>query len=388
MKQAFSLLLVLILSLSLCACNTKPKDNADTKESTDESTDSVHAQDDIAADPAESSNTKAFVALITDSGNIDDRSFNQSCWKAVVDFGEKNGAKYNYYRPVEDTAAARTESIQKAIADGATVCVCPGTLFEEIIYTAQYEFPDVQFLLLDGQPHDAEYNYDTASNVHCIIYKEEESGYLAGYAAVMDGITQLGFIGGMAIDSVMRYGYGFVQGADAAAEESGTNVTINYWYANSFSPSDTIYNIAHDWYTNGTQAIFACGGALGSSVMKAAQELGTHVIGVDSDQHYISDTVITSAIKQLYSTCFHTLEDLKNNNWVWSEADAGTTSVLGADHNAVALPTSGESWNFSSFTVESYETVFSEIAAGDITISNDISAAPTVGTHTTVNYLD
>lgn len=385
MKQCLSLFLVLVMLLSLCACGHNTTDEKDAETSPK---DTSSEQDDISAGPAEPVNANAYIALITDFGNIDDRSFNQSCWEAVVDFAEKNGAKYNYYRPAENSSVARAEAINKAIEDGATVCVCPGNLFEETLYSVQYQFPDVQFLLLDGEPHDVDYNYDTAPNVHCIIYKEEESGYLAGYAAVMDGMTQLGFIGGMAIDSVMRYGYGFVQGADAAAQELGKDITINYWYANTFLPNDTIYNTAYDWYTNETQVIFACGGSLGSSVIKAAQELGTYVIGVDSDQHYISDAVITSAMKQLYSTCLNALEDLKNNNWVWSEEYSSTTAVLGADSNAIALPTSDESWNFSSFTVEAYKKILSAIAADEVAISNDVSAVPSVGEQTTVNYLE
>lgn len=385
MKRYLSLFFILVIVLSLCACSHNSEEDQNTETNTEET---VNEQDDISVGPAEPVNTNTYIALITDFSNIDDRSFNQSCWEAIVDFAEKNGAKYNYYRPAENSSTARIESIYKAIEDGATVCVCPGNLFEEVIHSIQYEFPDVQFLLLDGQPHDVDYNYDTAPNVHCIIYKEEESGYLAGYAAVMDGITQLGFIGGMAIDSVMRYGYGFVQGANAAAEESGTDIVINYWYADTFLPSDTIYTTAYDWYTNGTQVIFACGGSLGSSVIKAAQELGTFVIGVDSDQHYISDSVITSAMKQLYSTCLNALESLKNNNWVWEEEYSGTTAILGADSNAIALPTSEEAWKFSSFTVEAYEELFNAIAADKVTISNDVSAVPTTGEHTTVNYLD
>lgn len=173
------------------------------------------------------------LALVTDVGNIDDKSFNEGAWNGVKQYAEANKITYAYYRPSEDSTAARVETIKTAIDKGAKTVVCPGYLFEEAIYEVQDQFPKVNFLLLDGTPHTPDYStFKTSPNVHCILYQEEQAGYLAGYAAVMDGYTKLGFLGGMAVPAVVRYGYGYIQGADAAAAKLGLapgSVEIKYW---------------------------------------------------------------------------------------------------------------------------------------------------------------
>ena len=326
------------------------------------------------------------IALVTDVGNIDDQSFNQSAWEGVVEFAEANGYTKAYYRPSEDSTTARMESIKTAVEKGAKVIVCPGYLFEEAIYNVQDEYPEVNFLLLDGEPHNADYSdYKTGSNVHNILYQEEQAGYLAGYAAVKDGYTKLGFLGGMAVPAVIRYGYGFVQGADAAAAEMGEQIEIKYWYSGSFDESDDIKVKMSGWYSEGTEVVFSCGGGIYLSATKAAEEAGAKVIGVDVDQYYVSDTVITSAMKELKHSVVLALTDLYANDCVWPEAYAGTTATLGAADNCVGLPTADTSWRLNTFTVEEYEQLFEAIKSGEIVVSNDTTEAPAV-TNSTVDY--
>ena len=326
------------------------------------------------------------IALVTDVGNIDDQSFNQSAWEGVVEFAEANGYTKAYYRPSEDSTTARMESIKTAVEKGAKVIVCPGYLFEEAIYNVQDEYPEVNFLLLDGEPHNADYSdYKTGSNVHNILYQEEQAGYLAGYAAVKDGYTKLGFLGGMAVPAVIRYGYGFVQGADAAAAEMNEQIEIKYWYCGAFSPSDDIKVKMSGWYSEGTEVVFSCGGGIYLSACAAAEEAGAKVIGVDVDQYYVSDTVITSAMKELKHSVVLALTDLYANDCVWPEAYAGTTATLGAADNCVGLPTADTSWRLNNFTVEEYEQMFEAIKSGEIVVSNDTTEAPAV-TNSTVDY--
>ena len=326
------------------------------------------------------------IALVTDVGNIDDQSFNQSAWEGVVEFAEANGYTKAYYRPSEDSTTARMESIKTAVEKGAKVIVCPGYLFEEAIYNVQDEYPEVNFLLLDGEPHNADYSdYKTGSNVHNILYQEEQAGYLAGYAAVKDGYTKLGFLGGMAVPAVIRYGYGFVQGADAAAAEMNEQIEIKYWYCGAFSPSDDIKVKMSGWYSEGTEVVFSCGGGMYLSACAAAEEAGAKVIGVDGDQYYVSDTVITSAMKELKHSVVLALTDLYANDCVWPEAYAGTTATLGAADNCVGLPTADTSWRLNNFTVEEYEQLFEAIKSGEIVVSNDTTEAPAV-TNSTVDY--
>ena len=326
------------------------------------------------------------IALVTDVGNIDDQSFNQSAWEGVVEFAEANGYTKAYYRPSEDSTTARMESIKTAVEKGAKVIVCPGYLFEEAIYNVQDEYPEVNFLLLDGEPHNADYSdYKTGSNVHNILYQEEQAGYLAGYAAVKDGYTKLGFLGGMAVPAVIRYGYGFVQGADAAAAEMNEQIEIKYWYCGAFSPSDDIKVKMSGWYSEGTEVVFSCGGGIYLSACAAAEEASAKVIGVDVDQYYVSDTVITSAMKELKHSVVLALTDLYANDCVWPEAYAGTTATLGAADNCVGLPTADTSWRLNNFTVEEYEQLFEAIKSGEIVVSNDTTEAPAV-TNSTVDY--
>ncbi len=326
------------------------------------------------------------IALVTDVGNIDDHSFNQGTWEGVKEYAEANNVSYSYYRPSEDSTEARVETIKAAIEKGAKVVVCPGYLFEDAIYEVQSEYADVNFLLLDGEPHTADYaTYFTAPNTHCILYKEEQAGYLAGYAAVKDGYTKLGFLGGMAVPAVVRYGYGFVQGVDAAAKEMGVQTEIKYWYAGTFGPDDAIKTKMAGWYTEGTEVVFSCGGGIYLSCVAAAEQAGTKVIGVDVDQALESETIITSAMKELKQSVVLSLTALYQNNGVWPEDYAGKTASLGAADKCVGLPTAEGSWRLAKYTVAEYEELFAKLVSGEIVVSNAIDAAPVV-TNSTVDY--
>ena len=136
------------------------------------------------------------VAFVTDVGNIDDQSFNQYTWAGVQQFADANGLNANYYKPSEDSDAARVEQMDNAVKDGAKVIVMAGYLFAPALEEAQAKYPDISFLALDVSTGDLA---EPAANTALITYKEEQAGYLAGYAAVTDGYKNLGFLGGMAV---------------------------------------------------------------------------------------------------------------------------------------------------------------------------------------------
>jgi basic membrane protein A len=330
------------------------------------------------------------IALITDVGNIDDESFNQGAWEGVVEYAEENEISYEYFQPSEDSNAARIEQIENAIDKGAKIVVCPGYLFETAIYEVQNDYPDVAFLLLDGEPHDADYNYETADNVHNVLYKEEQSGFLAGYGAVMDGYRELGFVGGMAVPAVVRFGYGYIQGADYAAQELGLDdgaINIKYYYADAFEGSAALETKMDGWYEAGTEVVFACGGGLYTSVVAAAENTEDgKVIGVDVDQGHISDVVITSAMKNLTGSVVMALEAFFENDEEWPEEYAGETAVLGVTNDGVGLPTNDDSWRFDSFTVSEYEAIFQDLVDGEVTVSDDTETEPTTSAKVTVDY--
>lgn len=380
MKKTLALILSIAMVLALAACGggtTTTETPATEAPATEAPATEAPADETPAEEPASDG---IEIALVTDVGNIDDKSFNEGSWNGVVEYATANNVTYDYYRPFEDSNAARIDSIKGAIDKGAKVIVCPGYLFEESIYDVQNDYPDVNFLLLDGEPHDASYSdYQTAANTHCILYKEEQAGYLAGYAAVMEGYTQLGFLGGMNVPAVVRYGYGFVQGADAAAAELGlTDVNVKYWYAGGFGPTDDIRTKMDGWYTEGTEVVFACGGGIYLSCVAAAEAAGAKVIGVDVDQAAESPLIITSAMKNLTGSVVMALEALYGNGGVWPADYAGQTANLGADVDGVGLPTAASSWRLENYSVDQYNELFDGVKNGSVAISNAIDVEPTV----------
>ncbi|XMB72288.1 BMP family ABC transporter substrate-binding protein [Mycoplasmatota bacterium WC30] len=324
------------------------------------------------------------IAMITDGiGELNDSSFNEAAWDGVVQYAEANDISYAYYRPSEGSDSARIEQIEVAIINGAKIVVCPGYIFETAIYEVQEDYPEVAFLLLDGLPHSSNYSiYLTADNTHNVIYQEEQAGFLAGYAVVIEGYRDLGFIGGMAIPPVDRYGYGFVQGAEYAAVELGLtagDVTIRYDYADAFVSSPELETKMDLWYAEGIEIIFTAAGGGGQSVMTAAENtVNGKVIGVDVDQAGESDRVITSAMKGLTPSVLDALTQFYDNNMEWPITMAGETALIGADCDGVGLPTSEISWRFDTFTLTEYNTIFNKLVDGIVVVSQNIDVQPTV----------
>lgn len=323
------------------------------------------------------------LALVIDVGTIDDKSFNQGSWEGVQKYGDENGIAYKYYKSAEATTDSFQETIELAIEGGAKVVVCPGYLFEEPIYNMQTAHPDVKFILIDGEPHDADYNYETTDNTMAVLYQEDQAGFLAGYAAVKDGYTKLGFMGGMALPAVIRYGYGYLAGADYAAKELGIDVDVTYTYTGSFDATPEAKSMATGWYQSGTEAIFACGGSVGNSVMAAAEESENgKVIGVDVDQSSESDTVITSSMKMLSNSVYTAITEAYDGTFA-----GGKTTTFDAANDGVGLPM--DTSKFNTFTQEDYDTIYAKLVAGEITIDNDTTKEVTDLnlSNVTVNYV-
>ena len=333
----------------------------------------------------------AEIALITDKGNIDDKSFNQGSWEGVVQFAEAEKVTHQYIKPEDATDDDYLAAIDLAVTGGAKVVVTPGFLFEVAVYEAHTKYPDVKFILLDGSPHTADYSvFKTESNVASIVYAEEQSGYLAGYAAVKDGMTDLGFMGGMAVPAVQAFGYGYLMGAEAAAEEMGLAdgaITALYHYTGDFAETDSNKATAKAMYQEGVQVIFACGGSVGKSVMSAAAESGTKVIGVDVDQRYDSETVMTSAVKGLASSVVDVLTSIyKTDSFA---TYGGKTTVFNAENDGVGLPTlvigddkANAFDRFTSFDKAQYDELFAKMKAGDIKAIREIPVADASGNAT------
>lgn len=357
MKRILSIVLAAALALSMAACGSKaPSETGAPSESESAS----------AETPAEEG--KFELALITDIGTIDDKSFNQGSWEGLKKYAEEKNITHKYYKPTEKSTDAYLSAIDLAVKGGAKVIVTPGFLFEEPIFIAQDTYPDVKFILIDGNPHNADYTeFRTEKNAVGIVYAEEQAGYLAGYAAVKDGMTKLGFLGGMAVPAVVRYGYGFIQGADAAAKELGLadgSVSVNYHYTGGFDATPEAQTLAASWYQAGTQVIFACGGAVGNSAMAAAEQAKGKVIGVDVDQSPESPTVISSAMKGLGVSVYDTIKAYYEDKF-----PGGHGLVFSAANNGVSLPM--DTSKFEKFTKEDYEALYKKMAADEISIVKD-----------------
>ena len=367
-KRALAVTLAVMMAASLSACGSSNSGSGSTTAAPAETTTAAEAkatEAETTADTAVKSETSDGyeLALVTDLGTIDDKSFNQGAWEGMKKYAEENGISYKYYQPQEGTTDSYLETIGLAIEGGAKLVVCPGFLFEEPVYLAQDQYKDVHFILLDGEPHSGDYSeYRTEANVMPILFQEDEPGFLAGYAAVKDGYTKLGFLGGMAVPAVIRYGYGFAEGADYAANEMGVyGIEIMYNYTGAFAATPEAQSMAASWYQNGTEVIFGCGGAVGNSVMAAAEEKSAKVIGVDVDQSYESDTVVTSAMKQLSVSVYDGVRDFYAGSF-----PGGKTSIFSAKNDGIGLPM--ETSKFTKFTQADYDAVYAQLKDGKITL--------------------
>ncbi len=369
MKKLVALVIVLVLALSLFAltgCAPKVETPAETSAAP---TEAPEQPTEEVVEPTEAPAEGAEIAMITDKGTIDDKSFNQGTWEGVKKYSDDNGVSCQYYKPAEVSDAAYLEAIGLAIQGGAKVIVTPGFLFEPAIYEAQTMYPDVTFILIDGEPHTPDYaTFKTESNVLCIKYAEEQVGFYAGYAAVKDGFTKLGFQGGQSVPAVVKYGFGFLQGAEAAAAELGLAdgaISIMYNYSGDFAATPENQARAAGWYQSGTEIIFGCGGSVGNSVMAAAEaSTDKWVIGVDVDQSAESATVIASAMKMLGGSVQQALATYYDGTF-----EGGRTWIMDSSNDGVGMTTDTSKWR--TYTVDDYKALFEAVKSGTYTISNE-----------------
>ncbi len=343
------------------------------------------AQSNEIPDEMTSKDGKYEIAFVTDVGALKDQSFNQGTYEGVKTYASQAGKSYKYYMPANGDAATdddRYNAMKLACDNGAKVVVCAGFMQAGALEKAAKEYPAVKFVFIDGWSLGLD-------NVAGINFQEEQCGYLAGYAAVMDGYTKLGFCGGGGGGNAAcnRYGYGFIQGIDAAAAIKGVKVEVNYsWlYGASFQASSELQTMAAGWYQNGTEAIFACGGSMFSSIAAAASAAEAKVIGVDVDQSGQSATVITSAMKGIGEAAMQALKAAETEDgWKAFIGDnAGIT--LGAKDNAVGLPTA--TWSLKGWSVDEYNKLFKDIVDGKVTIDNTDVPEPASTDNVTVTIV-
>lgn len=383
MKKLFLTLVLVFCALILVACGGEKEPSTDGK-------DGVTYK----------------IAMVTDYGDITDQSFNQATYEGCKNWAEANGVDFKYYKPATNSDDDRIQSTKDAIAAGYNVIVMPGYAFAPTIEAVASKFSDVKFIALDVALGDLlgahfpnyDYNpenpawasYQLPANVYCAVYQEEIAGFFAGYAAVKEGFTKLGFLGGMSVPAVIRYGQGFVQGADKAAQEMDKEIEIKYVYGGQFFGDADITAVMDTWYAAGTEVVFACGGGIFTSAGEAAKKVNKYVIGVDVDQKATIDALygegmtVTSAMKGLYATVQTTLTNLiTNGKWESKIENLGLVSATEVEKNYVQLPVA--TWSMKNYKVEDYKALVGKIYNKEITVSAELSHFA-VSAKTTVSY--
>ena len=374
MKKFLAILLALTLVFALAACGAKTQTAAPAVDL---------SNPDSIPDSMTSSDGTYEVSFVTDVGQLQDKSFNQGTWNGAKTFAASENVSYKYYQPANGDQATdddRYDAMKAAAESGAKAVVCADFMQAAALELAAKEFPDVMFIFIDG--------WDLGlDNVVGISFQEEQCGFLAGYAAVMEGYTKLGFCGGGGgtNDAVNRYGYGYVQGAEAAAAEKGVDVDMNYTYlyGASFQASPELQTLVSGWYENGTEVVFSCGGSIFDSITAAASANDGKVIGVDVDQSGQSDTVITSALKGIGEAANQALTAVYGDSW--DAFRSGGAVTLGAAQGAVGLPV--DTWSLQNWSVAEYEAMFAKIVSGELAIDNDFSKLASTE-HVTLNIVE
>ena len=324
------------------------------------------------------------VGMVTDSGTINDKSFNQGTWDGILQANAKLGIEAKYLKPNSISAEDYIESIEQLIKDGYSIIVCPGFKFETAIYSVQDKYPKVLFILLDGIPHNDDYS-DThiSPNVASVSWKEQEAGFIAAVAsAVQIKKGEFGFIGGMEIPAVQKYNWGWQQGIAYANSRLGTNITIhanNVVYQGSFSNVAAGQELAATIYDRGINVIFAAAGGVGEGVINEAKNRrykgeDVWVVGVDVDQYDEgllpngTSAVLTSAMKYLSTASFTLIKAALHN-----EFPGGQAVTLDSSVDGLGIPF--ENPNLSAEAQKAAADAEADIKAGKITVADKISGA-------------
>ncbi len=322
------------------------------------------------------------IGMMTDAGTIDDKSFNQGTWEGLVRASKELGIKEQYVRPGGESTQDYITANDNLVMAGNQMIIAPGFKFEEAIGTLQKDNPDVKYVMLDAEPlvgKDADGNpiYDVADNTVSIFFAEEQAGFIAGVAAALQTQTgKVGFIGGMTIPPVARFGAGYVAGVAYANATYNTTVEVaEFLYEGTFTTPANGQIIAGGMYDKGIDIIFVSAGGTGNGVIDEAKKRGeageeVFVIGVDDDQYdqgIMSNgksIILTSAMKNVSEVAFQTIEDFQNGEFA-----GGQTLIFNAENDSVGIP--AENPNFTEDTTAKTSETFELLKDGSIVVPRD-----------------
>jgi basic membrane protein A len=323
--------------------------------------------------PAPAAKTK--VGMATDSGTIDDKSFNQGTWEGVKRYETDKGTiEASYLKPKGQTETDYINAINDLVDSGNKIIVTPGFKFETAVNKAADDKKDATFILIDGSTHKPDsFDFVKHDNVVCVFFNEHEAGFLAGVAAALNTKTnKLGFVGGMEIPPVQRYGWGYKAGVAYANKNLGTKAEIvDYQYQGSFDNVAAGQTLAAGMYSKGEDIIFHAAGGVGQGVFNEAKQRAKKgeavwVIGVDVDQYADGDiggksVTLTSAMKRIDNAAYNYIDAKLNNKF-----PGGQIITLSLKDGGVSLPEKNP--NLSTDSVTKIDTVKKDIVDGKIKV--------------------
>jgi len=359
-KRLLSLLAVSAITITLfagCGSSSSTGDKASTKEE------------------------KIKVGMVTDSGTIDDKSFNQGTWEGLKKTETELGTETKYLKPTGQTEADYLKEIGNLYDSGFKFIATPGFNFQTAIFKAQDKYKDAHFVLIDGTPNDGadKPTEKIGDNTVSILFAEHQAGFIAGVATAVelkDG--ELGFIGGMEIPAVQKFNWGFQQGVAYANDKLGTKMSLkpeNVIYQGTFNDVAAGQQIAAQMYDRGVKAIFCAAGGVGNgAITEAKARVATGkkvwVIGVDKDQYEDGvgadgkSVILTSAIKKVDTASYSMVKALKEGNF-----PGGKQLIFDITKDAVGIPEKNP--NLSDATTKAVQDLSAKLKDGSIKVKDN-----------------
>lgn len=380
------------LALGLCACGAPASAPAETEapapaqieDATYSLTPEAVPQEDAsgaskAADGDEPEDALqdrgALIAFAAGSAYGLDNGPDAAVWRGVQTFAATFGYAAQSFVTQDETPEACAAVLREAAESGAELVVCRGDAMAGALFEMQRSYPTVSYLLLEGEPHSEDYaSYETTINTHCVLFAVEQAGYLAGYAAVREGYTALGFVGADSMPETVRYCTGMMQGAEAAAEREGQQVRLEVWLVGSGAADDAVTARMSSWYADGVQLIVPAGGRLVESCIAAAQASGGRVLNAGWDAAALDPSVLSSTLLNYSVVTQRKLYDFFTaGNW---GDQASRTERLDASAAAISMPLTG--WPFSRFTREDYTELYTGLYDGTLRVErySDLATLP------------
>lgn len=317
----------------------------------------------------------ALIAFAAGSAYGLDNGPDAAVWRGVQTFAATFGYAAQSFVTQDETPEACAAVLREAAESGAELVVCRGDAMAGALFEMQRSYPTVSYLLLEGEPHSEDYaSYETTINTHCVLFAVEQAGYLAGYAAVREGYTALGFVGADSMPETVRYCTGMMQGAEAAAEREGQQVRLEVWLVGSGAADDAVTARMSSWYADGVQLIVPAGGRLVESCIAAAQASGGRVLNAGWDAAALDPSVLSSTLLNYSVVTQRKLYDFFTaGNW---GDQASRTERLDASAAAISMPLTG--WPFSRFTREDYTELYTGLYDGTLRVErySDLATLP------------